>query len=247
MESRLKRLRSRIEQWTPGLPLPVLKIFVVSAVVLLLFRKYGTARSYDRLIRPALDLDPDILLGNGSYGYLSLATVVLFCLLPLISARLLEGHRPADLGFVLGDWRKGLKWTGLFLAGMLPIVAAASFIPTFYQIYPLSKGAGQSAAAFALYEILMLLYFLAWEFFFRGYMLFSLEKHIGKVAILVQMIPFALLHGSKPLPEALASIFVGILLGYFALATRTFLYCGLIHFLVAFSMDVAALLQKSGL
>ena len=42
------------------------------------------------------------------------------------------------------------------------------------------------------------LYMFAWEFIFRGYMLFGLEKSIGKSAIFVQAIPFVLLHLEKP-------------------------------------------------
>ena len=42
------------------------------------------------------------------------------------------------------------------------------------------------------------LFMLAWEFLFRGYMLFGLEKSTGKSAIFVQAIPFVLLHLEKP-------------------------------------------------
>ena len=74
------------------------------------------------------------------------------------------------------------------------------------------------------------LYMFAWEFLFRGYMLFGLEKSIGKSAIFVQAIPFVLLHLGKPFLETLACIPGGFILGYVAYRTRSFLPCFIIHF-----------------
>jgi len=73
------------------------------------------------------------------------------------------------------------------------------------------------------------LYMFAWEFLFRGYMLFGLEKSIGKSAIFVQTIPFVLLHLGKPILETLACIPGGFILGYVAYRTRSFLPCFIIH------------------
>jgi membrane protease YdiL (CAAX protease family) len=70
----------------------------------------------------------------------------------------------------------------------------------------------------------------AWEFLFRGYMLFGLEKSIGKSAIFVQAIPFVLLHFGKPFLEMLACIPGGFVLGYVSYRTRSFLPCFIIHF-----------------
>ena len=243
----MKSWRTFIERLTPGIPYPLLIVSVNSAVFLLLDHYFSTENFFKKTLRPAFDIDPGLLFGYAPYAWFVLSTFTLFFLMTLLVARLIDGNGPADVGCALGDWRKGLKWTGIFFLAMIPIVVAASFIPAFSKFYPMAKTAGDSPAAFILFEFLMLLYFIAWEFFFRGYMLFSMHKHIGNAAILVQMIPFALVHGGKPLPEAVGAIFVGILLGYFALATRTFLYCALLHFLVAFSMDIAALAQKSEL
>jgi membrane protease YdiL (CAAX protease family) len=74
------------------------------------------------------------------------------------------------------------------------------------------------------------LYMFAWEFLFRGYMLFGLEKSIGKSAIFVQAIPFVLLHIGKPFLETLACIPGGFIFGYVAYRTRSFLTCFIIHF-----------------
>jgi membrane protease YdiL (CAAX protease family) len=73
------------------------------------------------------------------------------------------------------------------------------------------------------------LYMFAWKFLFRGYMLFGLEKSLGKSAIFVQSIPFVLLHIGKPFLETLAYIPGGFIFGYVAYRTRPFLPCFIIH------------------
>jgi len=73
------------------------------------------------------------------------------------------------------------------------------------------------------------LYMFPWQFLFRGYMLFGLEKSIGKSAIFVQVIPFVLLHLGKPFLETLACIPGGFGFGYVAYRTRSFLPCFIIH------------------
>ena len=69
-------------------------------------------------------------------------------------------------------------------------------------------------------------------------MLFGMETALGNYTIFVQMIPFAIMHSAKPLPEALGAIFTGILLGVIALYTRSFLYGAILHWLVAMTLDV---------
>jgi membrane protease YdiL (CAAX protease family) len=56
----------------------------------------------------------------------------------------------------------------------------------------------------------------AWEFLLRGYILFRLEKSIGKSAIFGQAIPFVLLHLATPFLETLFCIPGGFILGYVA-------------------------------
>ena len=56
--------------------------------------------------------------------------------------------------------------------------------------------------------------------------------------------PYCMIHFGKPMPEALASIFAGGLLGYLALRTGSFYLGVLLHAGVALTMDLMALYQK---
>ena len=98
---------------------------------------------------------------------------------------------------------------------MIPVVILAVIVyPPFVAKYPLCKAVMSSWQAFLLYQIAYGIYMFSWEFFFRGFMLFGFgTKNSENYAILIQTIPFAVMHYSKPLPEALGSIIAGVFAG----------------------------------
>ena len=92
-----------------------------------------------------------------------------------------------------------------------------------------------------LWESLRGARFIALEFFFRGYLLFSLEERMGYNAIAVAALPYGLLHFGKPFPEAMGAVVAGAVLGMFALRTRSIAGGALVHIFVATTMDLLAL------
>ena len=94
------------------------------------------------------------------------------------------------------------------------------------------------------HELGYVCYFFGWEFLFRGFLTLVLARYIGALAIVVQVVPFALLHVGKPQPEALGSIVAGIALAILALRTRSIWWGFLLHAAVALSMDAAALIAR---
>jgi len=96
-----------------------------------------------------------------------------------------------------------------------------------------------SVKLFVLYEALYFLYFVGWEFLFRGWMLNGLLPTFGRAgALLIPMLPFAIMHLGKAELEALGSIVAGLALGVLALRTRSFWYGAALHGLIAVWMDV---------
>ncbi len=179
-------------------------------------------------------------------------SVLVYLVAPLLLSWVAGGTFTRRYGLGLGDWRAGMAITGLFLAVMLPVVWVASRFPTFAGHYPLAGQAAftlhlgggkveRSVTLFALYEAAYFLYFVGWEFLFRGWMLNGLLRRFGRGgAILIQTAPFALMHLGKPELEALGSIIAGIALGVLALRTRSFWYGALLHGVIAVWMDVLA-------
>jgi membrane protease YdiL (CAAX protease family) len=123
----------------------------------------------------------------------------------------------------------------------------ASSSASFLRTYPKYAGAGNSLEQFFTWEFAYAFQFLMLEFFFRGFLIFSLARHIGSMAIFVMVVPYAMIHLSKPLAECLGSILTGITLGTVALRTRSIFGGVFVHCVVAWSMDLFALAQKGQL
>ena len=82
---------------------------------------------------------------------------------------------------------------------------------------------------------------IGWEFFFRGWILFSYTRKFGHEALWLHAVPFALAHISKPEVETLSTIFGGFAFGWVAWRTKSFFYPFLIHWFIAtFIIIVAA-------
>jgi membrane protease YdiL (CAAX protease family) len=88
------------------------------------------------------------------------------------------------------------------------------------------------------------LFYTAWEFFYRGFMLFGLRRYVGDwLAICIQTIPQCLWHIGMPTGEILSSIAGGILFGIMALRTRSILWPMLLHFSIGVFLDLFIVLR----
>ncbi len=161
--------------------------------------------------------------------------------LPLLSAPLL-GLRFRDLGIAFGQTRYWLIDIAVLYALTLPLLVLTARTSEFQRVYPYLQLSHKGSGMFAVGSGILAFYMLGWEFLLRGYLLFSLHRRIGVMAIAVQMLPFALLHTGKPAAEAFGSIFAGIVLGLVALRGRSFLPAFILHYAVALTMDALALL-----
>lgn len=176
-------------------------------------------------------------------------SVALYLVMPLVLALATRGSFNERYGFQVGDWKAGLRITLLFLAVMLPATYVASKLDAFKGMYPLAGnaaytvnlGGGKTEVSWTLflaYELGYFLYFIAWEFMFRGWMVHGITPAWGRgPAILAQVAPFAVMHLGKAEIEALGSIVAGVALAILSLRTRSFYYGALIHGVVALWMD----------
>jgi len=169
---------------------------------------------------------------------------LLYLLAPMLTIPLL---RPANrLGLRIGRWRLWLIDVALAYLVLLVLILVFGRGQAFLKTYPLFKPAGRHWPTLFWYELILLTYMLGWEFMFRGYLLFGTEKELGKpAAVILQCVPFALLHLGKPELEAVGSIFAGLFLGLLALRANSFLPCAILHFAVACTMDLFAIFHRS--
>jgi membrane protease YdiL (CAAX protease family) len=150
--------------------------------------------------------------------------LIYYLVIPIAASFLFFRDKPWDYGIRIGRWKQAIIITAVCLAAMAGILYGVTRRPDFYSYYH------KSHIDWPDLLLNTALYMFAWEFLFRGYMLFGLEKSIGRSAIFVQTIPFVLLHLGKPFLETLACIPGGFIFGYVAYRTRSFLPCFIIHF-----------------
>jgi membrane protease YdiL (CAAX protease family) len=176
------------------------------------------------------------------------AAFVLLGLLPALWLRLGQRRPLADGGLRIGDWRAGLALAGVAAAALAVPLYLNAGSPEFQAEYPLAKIAGRSAATFALYEATYLVYYLGWEFFFRGFWQLGLERALGAVgAMALQSGVSTVMHIGKPEGETLAAIVAGAGFGLIALRTRSVLYPILIHWYVGVATDLLCLLRSGAM
>ncbi len=126
-----------------------------------------------------------------------------------------------DYGFQLGKWKTGL-WI-IFLAILVTT-------PVLYLTALYSREI-QGYYRLDLQELPWntFLDLIGWEFFFRGWLLFTYLRAYGPDGLWLHAVPFALAHIGKPELETLTTIFGGYVFGWIAQRTDLFLYSFLIH------------------
>ena len=177
------------------------------------------------------------------YTYWFVGDFVTFFIIGILIIKFGFNDKLSDYGLRIGDYKTGLLFTVFFLFVMIILIWFVSATPAFAEKYPHLQSAKSNWDTLVIYETGMLLYMIAWEFIWRGFMLFGLEKKFGYYSVLIQMIPFVILHNGKPFLETFGAIFGGIALGILALRTRSIYYCIIIHIGVMYSIDLISSLR----
>ncbi len=177
------------------------------------------------------------------FGFFALS-FGLFFLAPALLILLGFREPLSAYGLRLGKRRVLLRDTAVVAAIIIPVMAVASRFPALHEGVPRYRA--------ALDEPWLLLplilgwgaYFFAWEFFFRGFLLFGLGRRLGPLAIFLQLVPFVMAHYPKSEVEAIGSMALGLLLGGLAWRAESFLGAWLIHWLLAAAINVFVVLWK---
>jgi uncharacterized protein len=223
-------------------PRDVVVILLAAAILPVLSHYFGSRRFFYTIAYESLSADRLYTLYEYLYWFAS--EFAIDFVVPLILVVALHRKTPLSFGLGTGDARFGLRITALFLLVMIPIVWIASDSQSFRAVYPHAQIVKTDWSLFLVYEAGLMLYFIGWEYVWRGYVLFGLTPHLGAgAAVLIQTIPFVILHNGKPLLETLGAVVAGIALGAMALRARSFWYCVATHWSVMFSIDLFSTLR----
>jgi membrane protease YdiL (CAAX protease family) len=231
----MKKLISTLDPrnlWTSQQVKPSV-ILILSALLPALHRYFGSMEFARRLFPPTTDFEASL--------YMFAAAFLVMGILPVLLVRFGFRESLKGYGLSLGDWRRGLSAT-LFLFVLIAIllIYPASQTEEIRAVFPFDKAAGDSVFAFLRFQLFRGLFFYsAWEFFFRGFVLFGLRKQLGDgIAICVQAIPSCLWHIGMPAQEIFSSLVAGILFGILVLRTRSILWVFLLHYLIGVILDL---------
>lgn len=173
-------------------------------------------------------------------------SLVFLLLLPALIYRLSVG-RLDEAHLRWGDARFGLAAVlGLALI-TVPIIVLASGDRSLALTYPW-PGAwpGESPLNLLAWAGMYFMYYLAFEAFYRGFVLSAAARAWGEAkGLWFQAILATMVHLGKPLPELLAAAPASLLFGVLALRTRSILYPALLHLVIGLTLDVT-LLARSG-
>ena len=219
----------------------------VSAMVFLsVFWLYGRIGSYPRWFGS----HPPVggLAGLAPFFFFVGTSVLLRVVLPLLTGRVACGQGPGAYGYRWqGAFDKWWIYLGLVCL-VVPAVYWASSQPAFLRTYPWCRraisGGGIEGEVFAVYAGAALLFYMSGEAFWRGYILLGAGRQLGWNALGVMLMPYVLGHLGKPLAETLGAVAAGLVLGSLALHHRSFLLGAVCHWVIAMSMDLAALWRK---
>lgn len=177
--------------------------------------------------------------------YHNLMAFVLFFGVSAIVFFLFAKQKPQFLGLKGGNKKLGLIFalvgTAICAICGLTTITDAEMVAT----YPLIDFSVYGKwYHIVIYFASYALYYVGWEFLFRGVMLNVSKEKIGSLgAILLTTVVSALIHTSiggfgKPMIETLSAIFAGVIFGFVAVRTKSIWCSFYLHLCVGFFTDI---------
>lgn len=199
--------------------------------------------------------------GNTSYNLYLVINMLALLWVPLLTILLLLRADLSSFGFTPGFVRGIWPAVGIMFLGLLALMGIVAPKPAFQDYYPIFRRWDEFQRVLGPYsypqhnpflswpmamfyaEVTYGAYLFCWEFFFRGYLLFGLQRSLGSIAaVMLQAAAFGLLHWGKP--EMLPSFAAGIILGVLALRAKSFVPGFVLHWAASISFDVLVVAMR---
>ena len=169
-ETRMNRFKSILflDRFFSGENKKSTLILLSAPVILTTFKYFGMKNFYLNHLAQTFVLFGDKELTSALYTFF--ASFILMGWIPALMIKFVF-HEPLSVyGVQLGDIRFGLKFFLLLAPVMIALTYPSSRTEPFLLEYPLYKGASSSLWMFSVYALSYSVFYLGWEFFFRGYM-----------------------------------------------------------------------------
>lgn len=208
-----------------------------AAPVLMVVWRYWGSREFLATNWPDAWLVEDDRRATAASAFFA-STLFWLGVVPALLVRCVFRQPLASYGLGLGDRRATIVAIVIGAPIFVAIALWGARLPGVRELYPLNPRAGDSLGAFLRHAFAYALFYLGWEFQFRGFLLFGLRETMGDVnALLVQAAASCLLHYDTGPAETLLSLAVGWLWGEVALRTRSIWPSFAWHYALGITVD----------
>lgn len=234
-----QRCEDWLERQVPGMGL---RATLLTASSLLLMLGYWLVPM--RKLVPAAFLEWSAALTGIPYPnfhkYLAdhLWALVLLMVVPLLISRFALKLKARDLGLGLRGAGREFLVVGALYALFVPLAWFASTRPGFQNTYPRMQIVETMPWIFLAFHVAYLIKWVAWEFFFRGFLLLGFWKDFQGKAVLMSTVPFVLMHYGKPRIEVFAAILAGLLMCWLVVKGRSIWPGVLLHWGAAMTVEL---------
>ena len=176
---------------------------------------------------------------NATFVYLQRLTgVITFGIFPLGIMKYMLPTGLSDYGTELTMPYKSLLWFVILSVIIIPLNFSQAKKEANLKVYPQIRINNWGTGVFAMSAVTWTLYLLAYEFFFRGFLLFGILDVVGPYwAVAINTALYAIAHIPKGKFETLGAIPLGILLCIITFTTGSFWVAFGMHVVMALSNE----------
>ena len=193
--------------------LPPLIVLGTATVVLLTFHYATPARVWQWLLADRVDSAQAVVLQRS-------AGVLLLGIVPGLVGWWALGRSPIDLGLGVPEPTVSLGFLGFIAVAALPLVRWSAKRPDSREAYPEIRSNPWDRRLRTTNALSWAVYLLAYEFFFRGFLLVPLVAWAGLwPGIAITTAIYVTVHFTQPAGEAIGTLPMGILFALVALSS----------------------------
>ena len=152
-----------------------------------------------------------------------------FVILPILTILVIMRKNPLDYGLRIGEYKRWRFYVVITIVLGIPVLYVGSLFSSVGHYYT-------KTFDYYIFFTQMIPLLFAWEYLLRGFLLFGLKKRFGEASILIQMVPFVLLHAGKPELETIMCIPMGLWFGYIAYKGKSFWPAFITHVFINFTL-----------
>jgi uncharacterized protein len=151
---------------------------------------------------------------------------IYFLVLPICSIIILFRKNPLYFGLRFGNIKIWGVYVLITCIVLIPVLYISSRLPAFQSYYRIES------FSFIRYLMQNIIYLLGWEYIFRGFLLFGFKDKFNEGSILLQMVPFVIMHLGKPELETISTLITGVYFGYVCYRGNSYWPAYLIHLFI---------------